>query len=252
MKICTKCKIEKELEENFPKCKANKSGYRSICKICKNKEGKEYYESKKELISIKHKNYYESNKDEILKRNKEYMINNENKFKQIGKEYYENNKEKILIRHKNNNIKNKNKKAIYDKKYCNENKIKRSERKKFRRETDMLFKFKDNSRRIIYDSLKRKGFSKKNSTEELLGCSLDYFYDYIENQFKDWMTWENWGKYTGKYNETWQLDHIICLDSAKTEEDVIKLSHYLNFQPLCSKQNSEKSNNLNYKIKEGI
>lgn len=36
MKICTKCKIEKELTE-FTKDKTKKSGLRSYCKLC-NKE----------------------------------------------------------------------------------------------------------------------------------------------------------------------------------------------------------------------
>lgn len=35
------------------------------------------------------------------------------------------------------------------------------------------------------------------------------------------------------------IDHIIPLSSAKTEEDIIKLSHYSNLQPLCSKVNRD-------------
>ena len=33
------------------------------------------------------------------------------------------------------------------------------------------------------------------------------------------------------------LDHIIPICSAKTDEDVYKLNHWSNFQPLCSKIN---------------
>lgn len=56
------------------------------------------------------------------------------------------------------------------------------------------------------------------------------------------MNWSNHGKYTGNYNETWQLDHIIPMSSAENETDVILLNHYTNFQPICSKVNNEKSN----------
>jgi 5-methylcytosine-specific restriction endonuclease McrA len=58
------------------------------------------------------------------------------------------------------------------------------------------------------------------------------------------MTWKNHGKYTGNYNETWQYDHIIPISNAATEEELIKLNHYSNFQPLCSKKNLEKSNKI--------
>ena len=46
------------------------------------------------------------------------------------------------------------------------------------------------------------------------------------------MSWENQGK--------WHLDHIIPISSAKTEEDVIRLNHYTNFQPLWAEDNFKK------------
>lgn len=48
------------------------------------------------------------------------------------------------------------------------------------------------------------------------------------------MTWENWGKYDGRLNTSWDIDHIIPISSAETEEDIIKFNHYMNLQPLCS------------------
>ena len=45
-------------------------------------------------------------------------------------------------------------------------------------------------------------------------------------------------------NETWQLDHIVPISSAKTEDDIYKLNHYSNLRPLCSKKNLEKSNKI--------
>ena len=42
---------------------------------------------------------------------------------------------------------------------------------------------------------------KRNSTEELIGCSMEYFVSYIESKFADGMTWENYGK-------KWNIDHI--------------------------------------------
>lgn len=53
------------------------------------------------------------------------------------------------------------------------------------------------------------------------------------------MNWENHGKYNGALNFGWDLDHIIPLATAKCTDDIIKLNHYTNFQPLCSKVNRD-------------
>jgi hypothetical protein len=48
-------------------------------------------------------------------------------------------------------------------------------------------------------------------------------------------------------NIEWDLDHIIPISSAKTKEDLIKLNHYTNLQPLCSCYNRyiKRDSNLN-------
>ncbi len=47
----------------------------------------------------------------------------------------------------------------------------------------------------------------------------------------------NHGKYNGELNYGWDMDHIIPMASAKNEEEVIRLNHYTNFQPLDSYEN---------------
>jgi hypothetical protein len=46
------------------------------------------------------------------------------------------------------------------------------------------------------------------------------------------MTLENHGE--------WHLDHIIPISSAETEEDIMLLNHYTNFQPLWWYDNLKK------------
>jgi hypothetical protein len=78
-----------------------------------------------------------------------------------------------------------------------------------------------------------------------LGCSFDYFREYIEKKFEHWMNWNNYGKYNGDFNFGLDLDHIIPLSSADNIERLVELNHYTNFQPLCSKVNRYiKSNKL--------
>lgn len=85
--------------------------------------------------------------------------------------------------------------------------------------------------------LRSNGCVKSLKTEEILGCTFEYFKLYLESKFEDWMTWENRGKYNGELNYGWDIDHIIPLDSAETEEDILKLNHYTNLQPLCGYTN---------------
>ena len=63
------------------------------------------------------------------------------------------------------------------------------------------------------------------------------------------MNWGNYGLYeNNKINYGWDIDHKIPISSAKTEEDVIKLNHYSNLQPLCSRINMcIKRDRLDYK-----
>lgn len=129
------------------------------------------------------------------------------------------------------NNEEKEKIKLYKKKIANE---KKQEYRKKRRENDPKYKFICDARKIVHDSFYRKGFKKNDKSQNLLGCSFEEFKLYLESKFKPWMNWNNRGLYTGKKNETWHIDHIIPLASANTIEDVIKLSHYTNFQPLDS------------------
>jgi hypothetical protein len=52
------------------------------------------------------------------------------------------------------------------------------------------------------------------------------------------MTWDNYGV------GGWEIDHIIPLASAKTEEEVYKLCHYTNLQPLWANENFKKGKKI--------
>jgi hypothetical protein len=110
---------------------------------------------------------------------------------------------------------------------------------KIRSETDMVFKMKLSARKLISSSFRHSSFTKNSKTSIILGCSFEEFKLYIEKQFEPWMNWDNKGLYNGELDYGWDIDHRIPLSSAETEEDIIRLNHYTNLQPLCSKVNRD-------------
>jgi hypothetical protein len=63
----------------------------------------------------------------------------------------------------------------------------------------------------------------------MVGCTQDELFKHIEAQFTDGMSWDRLGDI--------EIDHIIPLASAKTEEELIALCHYTNLQPLWAEHN---------------
>ena len=116
----------------------------------------------------------------------------------------------------------------------NPEKIKINHKK--RMDNDPQYRLQVSIRKLILLSLSRKGYSKKSNTKKILGIDYNGFMKHIESQFKDGMSWDNRGE--------WHLDHIIPVSLGKTEEEIIKLNHYSNFQPLWREDNLKKSNKV--------
>ena len=237
--ICSSCKIDKN-ETFFFKDKSISRGYKYKCKECiKNKKlstkpkvffnGLKWCNGCKEYKKYDHFAFCKSCPNNLrfycLECGRKFYKDNKEKIKETQKKYVE----------KNRDIINKNKREYYQ-----NNKYKRNEYIRKRKEKDYLFNIKTAISKNINSKLKRflKGNKEKN-TFEILGCTYEYFASYLESKFESWMTWENRGLYNGELNYGWDLDHIIPLDSAKNDEEVYKLNHYSNFQPLCSKINRD-------------
>ena len=110
-----------------------------------------------------------------------------------------------------------------------------------------MFRLITSIRNLIYNSFYYNGYVKKSKTYEILGCTFEELKIHLESRFEDWMTWENKGDYNGEFDYGWDIDHIIPLSTAESEEDIIRLSHFTNLQPLCSKMNRDiKKNNLEH------
>lgn len=191
------------------------------------KYNQEYYRKNKDILTIHNKEYSENNKKSISENKKKYYQENKELIALKRKEYYEKNKDKIRAQRKKYKDNNKDKIA---RQYANQ------QRKRLSTPTGKL---KHNIRAAIRRSLIESGYTKKYTSETILGCNIVEFKIYLEGLFKPWMNWENKGLYNGNPNYGWDLDHIIPLSTAETEEDVIKLNHYSNIQPLCSHHNRD-------------
>lgn len=213
-KVCSKCSKDKPIT-SFSKRKASADGLQRLCKDCskiKNKqfytENKKYfqdrYASQKEIILIKNRKWNKQNKDKI----EQHKL----KFYQSNPSYYSNyakhNKEKIIKNRRN--------------------------REKIRTKTEPLFRLKKNYRNRLYDYY--RGTNRSKRSEEIVGLSWIEFKIYIENKFLSGMTWDNYGE--------WHIDHIIPLCSASNGDDLEKLFHYSNCQPLWKKDNISKGGKI--------
>lgn len=223
MKVCIECNIEKEYKD-FYKRENSKDGYRNNCKDCV------------KLISKKNRNY---NREY----HKEYQLKNKESIKVRRQEYYYKNKDKIY----EYRIINKDSISEYKKSHSESYKSIRNLKRKEKINNDPLEKLKCGIRSSIISSFKSNKYKKSKKSILILGCSFEELKIYLESKFEDWMTWENRGLYNGEFNYGWDIDHITPSSSAETEDDVIRLNHYTNLQPLCSKINRDiKRDRLEY------
>lgn len=215
MRVCETCHIEKDITEfsggrnHCKKCNRDKYNKKikdnfyftdgtKVCSICNDeKPTSEFRLHRTYCKKCENKKTYNSRKDTQSKKNKEYL-----------KVYQKENKDKINERMRE-----------YNKNRCS---------------SDINYKLRRTIGRLISQSIKLYGFQKSKKSLEIIGLNTIDFRNYLESKFETWMSWENYGLYNGELNYGWDIDHIIPLSSAKTEEELIRLNHYTNLQPLCS------------------
>jgi hypothetical protein len=108
------------------------------------------------------------------------------------------------------------------------------------RRKDPLIKLIENLRKRTRIAIMNKKGIKSKTTQELLGCDWETVRMYIAKQFRDGMTWENYGR------KGWHIDHILpcaSFDLTKIDEQK-KCFHYTNLQPLWWWENLKKSDKI--------
>jgi len=205
MKKCTKCKTEKESSQFYPdnrRC----DGLQSNCKDC----NKLWRSQHKELLRNKLQKWRNENKEHANEWSYNWRCKNPQKTKLIYQK-----SDKKRRKQKNEYLRQK-------------------------RKIDPNYKIGSNLRRRINRSLKVQFANKYYKFDEYLGCTLEFFKEYIQSKFTDGMTWELY------LASEIHLDHIIpcSLFNLTDPEEQKKCFHYSNIQPLWKRDNFQKSNKL--------
>jgi len=83
--------------------------------------------------------------------------------------------------------------------------------------------------------LTRRGTVKAATTMKLVGCAIDELMLHLQNQFREGMSWNNYGP-------IWHIDHIRpCASFDLTDPEQQKVCfHFSNLQPLFGEENLKK------------
>ncbi len=213
-KICNKCKIEKSVD-NFP-FKNKAKGYRMpYCSPCDTERRKKIKPSRKNP-----NNHFVSNKYctkcNINKQiNDFYFDKSKNNFGSICKLC-------ISVRRKNNRTRINEQRRIY--------------------KNNPEVRIKENLQTRLYSLIKKNANSNKLSN--YLGCSKDFFINWIKSQLYGRMTMENYGK-------IWHIDHCKPCKSFNfsNEIEIKECFSWKNMRPLYVEANLSKSSSIdNYQI----
>jgi len=161
---------------------------------------------------IAEKKYRDKNKERLDEYYKEWSKNKKEHRKEYLKQYREKNKEKIK-------------------------EVKRTYQKE-KRHTDPIYKLISNFRTAIYTVLKENKLDKYTNYFNMVGYTAEQLKSHLEVQFKQAMTWENYGE--------WHVDHIKPISSftfETCEDEEFKICWSLdNLQPMWGIENIKKGN----------
>ena len=228
--ICSQCNKEFTKIHNLQKYCSKKCS--KEIKYDYNKYQKKYHQSdkgkkvkKKYEQSVKGTEYKKKYSESDKRREANLRYSRSDKGKELYKKYYKDNSEIILEKQK---------------KYRQSDKARaiRSKRLAEKRKTDPMYKIIDTIKSRLNKYLKASNIDKVNKTFDMVGCTPEFLKQYLEKKFKPGMTWKNHTK------KGWHIDHIIPISKAETLEDINRLTHYTNLQPMWAIDNLKKGNKI--------
>ena len=164
-------------------------------------------------------------KQKIQNWNKEYKSREEvkEKSRKRSQEYRKKNPE--IIKQRNKDWRAKNKESYRES---------RTIFQRNKRRNDPIFRMQQNLRRRVHWAITHQETTKDETTMNLVGCNLDKLIDFLESNFHEEMSWENYGE--------WHVDHIRPCSSFDLGEDGQQkvCFNWRNLFPLWGKNNQIK------------
>lgn len=246
LKRCLMCGEEKPLDL-FYKNKNSKDGHANECKNCAKKRSAEWYKNNRTYALAQCEKYRNSHKEQI----EEYRQKQKSKerarirkqtvsYKQYAKIYKQEYRRRPETKVKEMAYKQSVRYKEYCKEYRKRPEVKSRNKNLYekRMKDDAIYALKIRTRNLIKESIKKGGYKKETKTQSIVGCSFAHLWEHLL---------ETWDKNYGKAwnGESYHIDHIIPLATAKTEKDIIKLCHYTNLQMLTPEDNLSKGSRLN-------
>ena len=227
MKVCTECRTPKLLDE-FYIDRAKRDCHTVRCKTCLSKSQARYRKNNPEKAQKYHKEWYSIHKEESQKKSSAWKkANPEKRCEQVSR-WRKANPEKVNKINKKWRTANPEKAKTYARKFM---------AKKLSTLQGRLAHKISNAIRISLH-----GNKAGRHWEGLVNYTLDDLKRHLEKQFKDGMSWENYGK------DGWWIDHIIPIsvfNFEKSEDDDFKRCWALsNLRPLWAVDNIRKSDKL--------
>jgi len=101
---------------------------------------------------------------------------------------------------------------------------------------DIIYKIIRNLNVRAYGCLSKNNIERNHEYITLIGCKPNELKEHLEKQFKDNMTFENYGE--------WEIDHIkpVSIFNFNNENEIFECFSYKNLEPLCKLDNIKKSN----------
>lgn len=105
-----------------------------------------------------------------------------------------------------------------------------------KRKDDGMYCLRERVRARVSEAIRKSGYGGRSQTNILIGCDWQTLERHLESKFSNGMSWENRSK--------WHVDHIIPLASANTKDELLRLFHFTNLQPLWASENQRKGAKL--------
>jgi len=195
---------------------------------------------------------YARNPEPIKERRRDYARRNRAKETAGSRAWVANNPEKVKAQNVRRAAKQRERRAS-DPEHCerrraeaaewqrrNPDKVRAKGRRSYKKRSETIeFRLQYNVRNAVSHALRYgKKFTK---SLEAVGCTVGQLRAFIEGQFRDGMSWSNWGR--ADLPGGWELDHrrAIGLHQLSKSDEFRAAFHYSNLQPLLIEEHRNKS-----------